>query len=246
MAQVKGSKQYRMVVVPYRPVRRVLLALVLLLLVGLAVAGSFYGGHHLGVTQQADAVAERNRLRKEVASLTGEAEQLRQQVANLRLGSEVDQQASEEMRNQVISLKEEITALEEDITFYRGLMSPSANNSGLTIGSLNVLATGMPRQFEYKLVVQQLATDHQVLSGYLNFNIVGRRNETVETLSLHLLSDQVESEDIRLRFRYFQNIEGRLTLPEGFEPERIELVARSTGRNPETVEKKFGWLVQEL
>lgn len=246
MAQVKGTKPQRMVVVPYRPVRRALWVILLLLVVAAAVSGSFYWGQHLGATQQADAVAERNRLRTEVASLTSEAEQLRQQVANLRLGSEVDRQASEEMRNQVIALKEEITALEEDITFYRGLMSPSANNSGLTIGSLNVLSTGLPRQFEYKLVVQQLATDHQVVSGSLTFNIVGRRNDAVQTLSLHQLSDQVDAEAIRLRFRYFQNIEGRLTLPEGFEPERIELVARSTGRNPETVEKKFGWLVQEL
>lgn len=246
MAEVKGSKQHRMVVVPYRPVRRVVITLVLLVLVAAAVAASYYWGHHKGVTEQADAVIERNRLRQEVAELTEESDKLRQQVANLRLGSEVDQQASEEMRNQVIALKEEIAALEEDITFYRGLMSPGDNNTGLTIGSLNVLATGIPRQFEYKLVVQQLATDHQVLSGYLTFKIVGRRNQQTETLSLHQISEQVESEEIRLRFRYFQNVEGRLTLPEGFEPERIELVARSTGRDSQTVEKKFGWLVQEL
>lgn len=246
MSQVKGSKQYHMVVVPYRPVRRVLTVVILLLVTAGAVAASYYWGHRQGMTEQADAVAERDELRGKVVDLTREADELRQQVANLRLGSEVDQQASEEMRNQVIQLREEIAALEEDITFYRGLMSPSDNNSGLTIGSLNVIGTGIPRQYEYKLVVQQLATNHQVLSGHLNFNIVGRRGEETETLSLHQLSDQVDSRDIRLRFRYFQNIEGRLTLPEGFEPERIELAAQSSGGNRETVEKKFGWLVQEI
>ncbi|WP_347332197.1 DUF6776 family protein [Marinimicrobium locisalis] len=246
MAEVKGSKQHRMVVVPYRPVRRVLVALVLLVLTAAAIGASYYWGYHQGASEQSGAVAERNRLRQEVAALTEESEQLRQQVANLRLGAEVDQQASQEMRNQVIELKEEIAALEEDITFYRGLMSPGDNNTGLTIGSLNVLATGIPRQFEYKLVVQQLATDHQVLNGNLTFKIVGRRNQQTETLSLHQISEQEDSENIRLRFRYFQNIEGRLTLPENFEPERIEIVARSSGRDSQTVEKKFGWLVQEL
>lgn len=246
MAQVKGSKQYRMRVVPYRPVRRALLTLLLLVFAVGTMVGSYYWGHDRGVTKQADAVAERDRLREEVAHLTRESEQLRQQVANLKLGSEVDEQAAEEMRQQVIELQDEIASLEEDITFYRSLMAPDDNESGLTIGSLNVLATGIPRQYEYKLVVQQLASDHQVLNGYLNFDIVGRRDGQVQTLPLRLVSPQVEAEDIRLRFRYFQNIEGRLTLPEGFEPERIELVARSTGGNAQTVEKKFGWLVQEL
>jgi len=36
-----------------------------------------------------------------------------------------------------------------------------------------------------------------------------------------------------------------LELPVGFEPERIELTAKSTGRAGVAVEKKFGWLVQE-
>lgn len=246
MPQVKGSKQYHMVVVPYRPVRRALVIVLLLVAAAAAVAASYYRGHQQGMTQQADAVAERDRLREEVAALTRESEELRQRVANLRLGSEVDQQASDEMRNEVIKLEEKIAALEEDITFYRGLMAPGDNDSGLTIGSLNVVGTDTPREYEYKLVVQQLATDHQVLSGYLNFNIVGRRGEQTESIPLHELSAQVENEDIRLRFRYFQNIEGRLTLPEGFEPEGIELVAQSTGSDRKTVEKKFGWLVQEF
>ncbi len=171
---------------------------------------------------------------------------MRQQVANLQLGAEVDHQANEKVRNQVMVLQEKITALEEDISFYRGLMSPSASSRGLTIGALNVIGTGVPREFEYKLVMQQLATDHQVLSGYLNFNIIGMRGDEEVAIPLYQVSEQVDEANILLRFKYFQNIEGRLTLPEGFEPQRIELKAQSTGNNRETVEKKFGWLVQEF
>src|SRR5690625_6554530 len=101
-------------------------------------------------------------------------------------------------------------------------MAPENSNSGLVIGSLNVISTGLPRQYEYKVVVQQLATNHQVLSGYLNFNVVGWRNGEQEIIPLHQLSNQVDDANIRLRFRYFQNIEGRLTLPDDFEPERSE------------------------
>lgn len=246
MSQVKGSQQHRMVVVPYRPVRKIITALVALLLVAGTVFGAYHLGNERGESLQAGAVTERDELREQVSRYSAEAEQLRQQLANLKLGTEVDQRASEELRTQVIALEEEVTSLKENIAFYRGIMSPGDNDSGLAIGSLNVVSTGMPRQYRYKLVVQQLATNHQVLSGYVNFNVVGRRGEETVTLPLQQLTDTVDSENIRLRFRYFQNIEGRLMLPEGFEPERIEVTARSTGNNPQTVEERFGWLVQEL
>ncbi|MDQ2075720.1 DUF6776 family protein [Marinimicrobium sp. ABcell2] len=243
---VKGSKQPLLVVVPYRPVRTIVLWLSVIILGAALVAASFYWGFHQGSSIQAGAVTERNELRKQVAALTAESEALQQQVVNLRLGSQVDHKASEQVRSQVIALKEEITALQEDISFYRGIMAPEKSRSGLVIGSLNVIGTGVPRQYEYKVVVQQLATNHQVLAGHLNFNIIGWRNGEQETIPLHQLSEQVDGANIRLRFRYFQNIEGRLMLPDDFEPERIELTARSSGNNPQTAEKKFGWLVQEI
>lgn len=246
MAGVKGSKQPRLVVVPHRPWRSLAIGLLLASLALGAALLSFYWGYHQGASLQADAVAERDRLRSEVAELKLEAEALRQQVANLQLGAQVDHKANEEVRTQVIALREQITDLEEDISFYRGLMSPSASSRGLTIGALNVISTGVPRQYEYKLVMQQLATDHQLLSGSLNFNIVGRRGDEEVAIPLYQVSEQVDEADIRLRFKYFQNIEGRLTLPDGFDPQRIELEARTTGNNRETVEKKFGWLVQEF
>lgn len=246
MAGLKGSKQPRMVVVPHRPWRRLAIGVVLIVLALGSTFASYYWGYNQGASLQANAVVERNRLRTETEDLNLEAETLRQQVANLQLGAQVDHKANEEVRTQVIALQEQITALEEDISFYRGLMSPSANSRGLTIGALNVLGTGVPKQFEYKLVMQQLATDHQLLSGYLNFNIVGRRGEEEVAIPLYQVSEQVDEADILLRFKYFQNIEGRLTLPDGFEPQRIELEARTTGSNRETVKKKFGWLVQEL
>jgi hypothetical protein len=46
---------------------------------------------------------------------------------------------------------------------------------------------------------------------------------------------------IRFRFRYFQNIDGELTVPEGFEPREIMVVAKMTGRNNQRLEKKFDW-----
>lgn len=242
MAQVKGSNPPPVKVVPYRPVRRLVISVLVTVLVVTAVVGSYYWGHHLGGTRYAAVSAERDQLRKTLRQVSAEAESLRQQVANLTLGSVVDSKAGEEIRSQTVQLKAQIARLEEDIAFYRSLMAPDDNNRGLTIGSLNVISTGVPRYYEYKLVVQQLATNHQLLDGHLTFDVVGWQDGDSVTLPLYQLSRQVDDEQIALRFRYFQNIEGELVLPEGFEPERIELAARSRGNTSD--EKSFGWLVQ--
>ncbi len=245
MTAVKGSKQYRLEVVPYRPWLRWLSRLLALLIASAAV----YFAHSYGTSEalkyQTQALAERDQFEQALAESRAEAEALRQQVANLKLGSEVDKAASEDVRNEVIRLKAEIAELQEDITFYRGLMMPSADKQGLTIGSLNVISTGVERHFNYKLVVQQLATNHAMLTGHVNFTIVGRQDGLPMSLALMDVSDAVTTKDIRLGFRYFQNVEGELVLPVGFEPIRIEIVAKVRGAKSATVEKKFGWLVEE-
>lgn len=245
MFAVKGSEPTRLVVVPYRPYARVCLVLGVITLVLLTAISSYLIGQSRGKSEEADVVAERDSLRQQLAQKVAEAEELSQQVANLRLASEVDRASNEGVRNQVIDLKEKVANLEQDITFYRSLMAPNENQRGLTIGSVDVISTGMPRRYNFKVVMQQFATNHQVLNGSVRITIVGYEGEVARKIPLKDLSDQVDEEDIKLRFRYFQNIEGQLQLPEGFEPERIELVAKSTGQNGVTVEKKFGWLIQE-
>lgn len=245
MTVVKGSKPTRLVVVPYRPYARLLTWAGISLGVVVVAAGSYLLGNYHGVGLQQAAIAERDRLRIELQARNQEFDSLSQEVANLKLASEVDKASNEGVRNEVISLKSQIAALEEDISFYRGLMAPTDNRRGLTIGSVDVIATGVDRRYDFKIVVQQLATNHQVLNGSLQVNVIGHENGLVKSIPLKDLSSQVDDETIKLRFKYFQNIEGQIELPEGFEPERIELVASSSGREGASVEKKFGWLVHE-
>jgi hypothetical protein len=242
---VKGSKQSRLKVVEDRPLfiwgTRLLLLLAVVALVG--------GAHRYGISQgrQGQIVAEEEllRLRQELAETRAFETDLRQQLANLRLGSQVDRQASEDVRQEVIELKNQLAELQEENSFYRNLMAPADNKEGLNFGAVEVSDTDVPRQYRYKVVLQQLATSHQLLSGTLTFNVVGRRDDIVTVLPLKDISEDIDSVNIKLRFKYFQTVEGLLQLPPGFEPERIELVARSTGRNAVTVEKRFGWLVEE-
>lgn len=245
MVVVRGSKQYPLKVVRDRPLRRVIYVLISVALISGTGYLSYEVGHTKGMAGREQALDDVSRLSEALTTRTNQVEELEQQIANVNLGAEVDRQANEDVRQEVIDLKDQLAKLQEDNSFYRNLMAPSGNKRGLTFGAVEIVDTDIPRNYDYKVVMQQLAVNHQLLNGYLEFNVVGRLNAEEVSLPLKSLSEQVTVDRIRLRFKYFQTVQGRLSLPEGFEPERIELVASSSGRESVTVEKRFGWLVEE-
>ncbi len=245
MALVKGSKKLRIRVIEYR-LRYILLALFLLLaIVCGGVLAAYYSGHKAGMAGQEKALADVAHYSGKLQQAESRADELEQQLANIRMASQVDRQASEDVRQEVIALKDEIARLEEENSFYRGLMAPNESASGLTLGQVELISTRKERTYAYKVVIQQLATRHNVLSGSANITVLGRQDGVDVRFPLMMLSEDVEVEDIKLRFKYFQVIDGELVLPAGFEPLGIQIEAKTTGKKPQTISKKFGWLVEE-
>ena len=251
MKKVKGSRQYPMIVVPYRPFYHAFCRLLVAILFIVSVLVSGYLGHDKGIKTSSKLESENRQLKDLYEEKQIELDELQQQVANLTVGSQVDRKAEEGIRAEMVVLRERVAELEQETTFYRELMKPNADNSGLTIGSLDILKTNTPRLYKYKLVIQQLAAQHQLLKGYLEFTIVGRQigedsQATEQTVPLKDISKDVSVVRIPMRFKYFQRLEGELELPVKFEPEVIEIKAVSTVKGSAAVEKKFSWLVQEI
>jgi hypothetical protein len=254
MNKVKGSRQYRMKVVPHRPYYHAFCFLIFIILFFAAVLVSGYLGHDKGIKTSYRLHAENQELKRLYTDINIEADELLQQVTNLKLGTQVDHKAEEDIRAEMVILKERVAELEQETAFYRGLMRPNADNSGLTIGSLDIVKMSAPHRYEYKLVIQQLAAQHRLLKGYLEFTIVGRQIPAVagetkrvtQEISLRDISNDVSVVRMPLRFKYFQRFEGELELPVDFEPERIEIKAVPTGKGSAMVEKKFSWLAQEI
>lgn len=244
MTVVKGSKVYQWTVVKSRPQARAWQVVALCVLVASAVVGAFMLGKHL--TKSLDGLARQELavLRAELDEVRKAEQRLRQQRENAKLGAEVDRKSLEEVRQEVIDLRAALAAQKEENQFYRNLMSPDLDTRGLGFGPIEIVQTERPRTFRYKVVVQQLATQQQLLTGTLRFSVVGRQDGEAKTLALKEIASGVDGNTVPLRFKYFQNVEGELVLPEGFEPERIELEARPVGNSSAAIEKRLAWLVQ--
>jgi cell division protein FtsB len=245
MKKVKPSKQYRMMVVPYRPYRKLIFALLLLLFFVTAVAGSFFAGRYIVVGGQTNVVDELEAVREDNANKAAEIEEFQQKIANLRLATEVDRKANEEIRAEVVSLKTQLAELEQDNSFYRSLMRPAPGDKGLVLDAPAISKSDAENQFKYNLVIKQIVTKHSQVTGYLLFDLIGNQAGESKRLALKDISKNYRTERIKLSFKYFQRIEGVMDLPESFVPERIELKVVTERPSKAVIDKKFGWATKE-
>ncbi|MFT4888908.1 MAG: hypothetical protein ACJA2D_002431 [Pseudohongiellaceae bacterium] len=242
---VKGSKQERMMVVPYRPARRVILGILLVVGVGASAAGGFLYSYYVTIESQQGELASREELFEELQSSVLENSELRRQIAILDRSSVMDQRATEEVHSTIVTLQERVAQLEQDIVYYRQVVSDETGETGLVISQLDIATTSTAGVYSYKLVLRQLDADgDSYLIGFVNINLVGSQGEDQMIVPLREVSQEQELLDIRLRFKYFQNIEGSLSLPDGFVPERVQIAAVSTEPVEKDINQDFSWVVE--
>ena len=243
---VKGSKQERMVVVPYRPGWRMFFITAFIAgAVISALVGFAYGCYQTLLTQET-AQAGPAELERELESVQLENSDLNRQIAILDRSSVMDQHANREVQETISGLRDRVAELEQDIVYYRGVVAEEIEDTGLIISRLEIDGTNDPRIYNYKLVVRQRDADGDTyLLGHVNVSLLGRKNDKLVIIPLRDISAEQDELDIRLRFRYFQNIEGELALPEGFEPERVQIAAVETAPIEKTLDQDFDWIVGE-
>lgn len=242
---VKGSVQQKMVVVPHRPGRRAFYILVAAAAVLASAVSGFGFGYYRTMQSQENVRLSEDELTRELALQTEQNADLRQQVAILERASVMDRRANEEVQETLSSLREQVVRLEQDIVFYRQVVSDEIDSSGMVIGQLDLEASAGAPEIRYKLVIRQPESDQEsYLLGHVNINVIGSLDGEQTVIPLRDVSAEQDDLDIRLRFRYFQNIEGELTLPDNFIPEQVNVTAVSTSPIESQVNKNFSWVVE--
>ncbi|SET78590.1 hypothetical protein SAMN04487962_1246 [Marinobacter segnicrescens] len=194
------------------------------------------GGHRI-----VDVVQTRPSLARELAEVTQEYDEVRRRMVQLERASAIDEQALTTARNTIAELEGRQAALEADLTFYRKIMAPSEVSKGLQVDQLSLRQGRVEGQYAFKLVLTQVGDNKSYISGVVVVNIIGDRNGEQEVIPLRDLSGDVEELGVRFRFRYFQDVEGMLTLPDNFEPYEIQVVAKAEGNKASEAERTFDW-----
>jgi hypothetical protein len=171
------------------------------------------------------------------------ADELRRQMAIAQTSGEIDRETYSQVESNLSNLQAKIQAQEEELVFYRGIVSPQDGVAGLRIQSLEVLPADGERRYTVRLVLVQAIVHSRKLSGEVKLQLEGVRDGQMTSLDLSQLSAGDGPYDMAYEFRYFQGLEAELELPAGFEPQRINVEIWPNEAKAEKVYQSFDWSV---
>jgi hypothetical protein len=231
-------------VVPHRPEReRVLVGVACGAVVFAALIGWWMGGRYAADARDA-ALRELDVLGEEYRTLRRENGRLEQELGDERLAREVGGVFSEEVRDTLSEQASQIAALEDQIRFYRNLMA-GGEAGELQIADLELLERLDGRGVRFRLLLVQAADSRDEIAGHVEVRVVGARDGRSEVLTGVELGGDLEA-PLPFRFRYFQRLAGEIRLPQGFEPQGVEIVARSDSDEDVQLQRTFNWELQEV
>ncbi|NMT63345.1 DUF6776 family protein [Marinobacter orientalis] len=235
----KPAEKY--VVIRHRPGYRLRRTLILLVFSITAAVVGYAAGMAQGGFRFSTAEESRDRLEEQVEQLRNQNREASQQLVNLERGRTIDAEALNQARRTIVDLETQIASLKADLTFYKNIMAPSETSKGLQVDRLTMQQGRDDDTYGFKLVLTQIGDNKSYISGVVAVNVIGMRNEEKEVIALRDLSDDIDDLGVRFRYRYFQDIEGLLRLPDGFEPLEVQVVARAEGNKSSQAERTFDW-----
>lgn len=174
-------------------------------------------------------------LSKDLAQSRARVVELEADLIDARLNVDVQHAASNALREEMASELEKSTLLTEEVTFYKGLMSPSSLSKGLQVEELEITRSAGERQYSFKLLLTQVALRRSYIAGDVRVDLIGESEAVRSLTELGVL----KAYPLKFRFRYFQDLAGRITLPVDFVPVRILVTAQQNGK--ETIQVSFPW-----
>lgn len=164
---------------------------------------------------------------------------LLEEQAELSRRARVDRDALEELKGSLRQLNAEQAELEEELIFYRGLVSPEEGERQMRIRELQLIPTGGIGRYRYSLVLTQGGPDLEPVNGVLALQLLGeRKGQQVELPAAEWL---LNPDRLRFSFKYFQRLEGIAKVPAGVIPVEIRVQAVPAIKRSKVVDRLFGW-----
>ncbi len=188
-----------------------------------------------------DVARERQAYAVRITTLDEEIEGLKQDVALLETHREIDRAAYKEVEASLMSLQAKIQEQRDAIAFYRGIVSPKDGNSGLRVQDLKLTRGNAEREFNLRLVLVQAMQHDRKVSGNVALSVEGSQDGVEAVYTLQQLIPEEAEADWPFSFRYFQDFDRQLILPDGFTPARIRVEVRSKTRSIQSIEESYDW-----
>jgi hypothetical protein len=200
--------------------------------------GRFEGGY-----SKFAEIQHRRELNTKLESLQEENERLRVAVAAAELDRKVENKAYADVEKNLADLQAQVLKHREELTFYRGIVSPEDGIGGLRVQRFQIVPGSADSHYVLRLVLVQSMRQDAVANGSVSIQLEGMRDSKPAQLLLSDVARTARADGlIPFQFRYFQNLEQVIEVPAGFEPRAVTVEVRSTKLAP--VRESYPWKVQ--
>lgn len=170
------------------------------------------------------------------AGETAEVEALKMRIAVLERSEQVAKAALSDLQRTLRDREEEIAGVRADLAFY-GRLVGGAKREGLAVHALSLRPVAGSNAWNFSATLTQNFKRGPDTRGRLTLSVSGVADGKLVTLNWSQLAQQ-GGNGVDYSFRYFQQINGTIMLPDGFEPNRVRASAEGEGGR---AEQEFPW-----
>jgi hypothetical protein len=234
----------KLVVRSHAPKRRaVLLASAVVL--GLAVlGGAFELGRYDAGFRVVDSVRGALSASGRIRQLEAENHRQREQLEAAEVARRVDREGYKQVERSLGDMQSQIARLNQDLSFYRGLVQPESLVH-VKVQQMQIVPDTPAGQFRLKFVLMQTGKPAAVVAGNATASIDGLLRGKPVSLSFAQVSSTHRA-GLTYSFRYFQDYDEPVQLPPGFEPTRIGVEIHSGRDAAHAFRQAFVWKTQGL
>lgn len=169
-------------------------------------------------------------LNTQVKDLTVERDRYSTIVNAAESQANIDKAMQAQLSTQITALETDNAKLKEDLAFFEGLLPTAMGNQGVAIQRLS-LEQPAATQLRYRLLVMQGGKGGRDFSGNLQLAVtmvVGGKNVVVNYPEQS--ASPSEKASFKLDFKYYQRVDGVLTLPDGAAVKTLQAKVLEGGR----------------
>ena len=179
---------------------------------------------------------ESTRLSRSTAA-DRDTEALKTRAAMLERSEQVAKAAVGDLQQTLRDREEEIESLRSDLAFY-GRLVGGGKREGLGVHVLKVSRIAGSQAWNFIATLTQNFKRGQDTRGHLTLSVEGVQNGKLTTLDWAALTQGQNPAGIEYGFKYFQQVNGTIMLPGGFQANRVRVRADGDAGH---VEQDFAW-----
>jgi hypothetical protein len=209
----------KLVVRSYTPRRRaVLMGLTVLSALGVLYAAFELGRYDAGF-RVVDSVRGALSASARIRNLEKENARQRTQLEAAEVARRVDREGYKQVERSLGDMQSQIARLNQDLSFYRGLVQPDSVIH-VKVQQMQIVPETVPGLYRLKFVLMQTGKPDSVVAGSAAITVDGLLRGKPSSLSFGQVAPN-RRVSLAYSFRYFQDYDEPIQLPLGFEPTRV-------------------------